>query len=693
MPRCPGFVQWSLLVTLAVLLEAPGIAAEPGSRRVGPSGIVVEFAGDASTAPIVMTWPIAKGQTGRLALDPRVGKPLIESLAIVDESRGAMIVPLLKDVDPEVFLTVGTRVAPDGRPPAMSPFNTFFDAPAQRPHETYKARLGEQRRVDVDMGNHGTIRLDGLVAGPFSGSLEFQVYPGSALVHVEAVVSTSEDRRAYLYDFGLVAHGVPSWESMAWLDTEDHFQRRSVQPDDADGPLAVRHRTLVAEGKSGSVACFPPPHRYFFARDLTDNLQYVWFGTGHRGLEPRYSFGIRQSETGGGSFAPWFNAPPGTKQRLGMFLLVSTEKAHDALREVRRYTHGDRFPELPGHVTFTTHWHMELALAAMKEVEAKAGRTIPDLVKIFKDMNVNIVHLGEFHGDGHPRDPGPLRLAELDALFAECRRLSSQNLLLLPGEEANAYLGIHERGKQPGHWMLLFPRPVYWTMVRGEGQPFAEAHPRIKASSWAPDGYKDEAFYASDSWLGAAWKALPSDLSQPRLGTRALDLMDDMANWGPRKYVPGEVDVFKIDHTHELYGHMNVNYLRLDRIPRFNESWQPVLDALRGGRFFVTTGEILIRQFSVGGAPSGGTLALSDDGRAQLALELEWTFPLEFAELVSGDGRRVYRERIALDDTREFGRREWRLNRALKGRTWVRAEAWDVAANGAFTQPVWLEPR
>ena len=28
----------------------------------------------------------------------------------------------------------------------------------------------------------------------------------------------------------------------------------------------------------------------------------------------------------------------------------------------------------------------------------------------------------------------------------------------------------------------------------------------------------------------------------------------------------------------------------------------------------------------------------------------------------------------------------------LRGRKWVRFEAWDVAANGAFTQPVWLSP-
>ena len=94
---------------------------------------------------------------------------------------------------------------------------------------------------------------------------------------------------------------------------------------------------------------------------------------------------------------------------------------------------------------------------------------------------------------------------------------------------------------------------------------------------------------------------MPADLSHDRLGRRVLDLLDDMANWGLRKYVLGEVDVFKLDHTHELYGHMNVNYVQLDRVPAFQEGWKPVLDSLRAGKFFVTTGEVLIPSFTVDG--------------------------------------------------------------------------------------------
>ncbi len=482
----------------------------------------------------------------------------------------------------------------------------------------------------------------------------------------------------------------------------------------------MHHRAIVAESDAGSVACFPPPHQFFFPRDLTDNQSTVWAGTNHRGLDDRPGFGIRQTETGGGNFVPWFNAPPGTMQRLGVFYLISGKPAEDAMAETLRFTRGDRYEALPGRVTFTSHWHMAVTLAAMKEIADGKTRTTPDLVKMFKDMNVNIVHLAEFHGDGHPRDPGPIRLAELKVMFDECARLSDDSLTFLPGEEANAPLSAHGAGRETGHWLYLFPRPVYWTMTRGPGQPFRDvdprlgpvyhvgdrndmirvlhdekglgwtAHPRIKGSNFTPDSYRDEEFFRSDLWLGGAWKAMPADLSSPRLGERVLNLLDDMANWGHHKYVPGEVDVFKIDHTHELFGHMNVNYLQLDRAPRFEGDWTPVLDALRNGRFFVTTGEVILPKFTGGGQPSGKTVTLPADGRLEISFSLDNTFPMQFAEVVSGDGRNVYRDRIDLTSQSPFSRSTHSLRLDLTGRTWVRLAAWDVAANGAFSQPVWL---
>ena len=84
------------------------------------------------------------------------------------------------------------------------------------------------------------------------------------------------------------------------------------------------------------------------------------------------------------------------------------------------------------------------------------------------------------------------------------------------------------------------------------------------------------------------------DLSQKRLGeVRCFGTLDDMNNWGDPKYMVGEVDTYKKFPDYDLYGDFNVNYVKLDRVPGFDD-WSPVCRALRSGDFFVTTGEVLI---------------------------------------------------------------------------------------------------
>jgi len=664
-------------------------------------------------------WPMGGDQTGRVVIDLREGKPLIESMAT--SKGGGRFSPMLESVDPVTFVVIGERRAPEGRPPGMGVFNVFFDAPANRPFQSHQTKLKLQQVRISSRGRRATVAIGTLTAGPFTGEWQLTFYAGASLVHVEAVVRTQEPARAILYDAGLMREN-PAAPRLVWFDTEGRVRDAKPDPKTEDTHLAVRYRTLVAETAAGSVACFPPPHQYFFPRDLTENQKTVWYGRRHRGLDGRSGFGICQTERGGGWFVPWFNAPPGTSQRLGVFYLLWCGPAKEALEEALKFTNRDRFPHLDGYQTFTSHYHMAIATASL---EAKARGQAPsthDFVRVFKDMGVNMVHLAEFHGDGHPQDPGPLRLPELQAIFDECRRLSDRELLLIPGEETNVYLGLPQPERHAGHWICLFPRPIYWTMKREPGQPFrAEAtgfgpvyhvssraemvkllelqdglawttHPRIKSSSWTPDVYRNEDFFQSDRWLGAAWKAMPADLSELRLGRRVLDLFDDMSNWGAAKQVLGEVDVFKPNHTHELYGHMNVNYVWLEKVPEFREGWKPLLESLRAGRFFVTTGEVLIPSFTVDGEESGSTIIRDPHaGPFKVRAHLRWTFPLRFAELVSGDGKGVFRQRIDLSRTTAFGEEELKLDFDLVGRTWVRLEAWDIACNGAFTQPIWLQ--
>lgn len=167
--------------------------------------------------------------------------------------------------------------------------------------------------------------------------------------------------------------------------------------------------------------------------------------------------------------------------------------------------------------------------------------------------------------------------------------------------------------------------------------------------------------------------------------------MDDMANWGQKKNVIGEADLFKIEPDYELYGHMNINYLQLDKMPQFEKGWQPVLDVMRNGKFFVTTGEILLPTFLVNGVGAGETTKLDAKGTVQLTFDASWTFPLNRAEIISGDGKKVFHEIIDLKDRQAFGKESFRFTPNLKGCKWVRLEVWDAAANGAFTQIIWLE--
>ncbi len=694
-----------LLAGLFSSLAAPEPVAIDLSAYKPTSGVAVRQ----DDTRLRIAWPMADGEHGVLLLHLQPDQPLIEELAIARTADGPAV-PLLRKVNPVTFLTVGERDL------SKQGWNAFFDNPPRRPHQTFPAVL-ERKRVRVQsQGRRSTVILDGLSAGPFHGDLRFTVYPGCRLVHAEAVLSTEKDACAILYDAGL-SSPTPEWKSIAWIDTRDQLQRVAATSQKPAAPVAARHRAIVAESAGGSVAVFPPPHQYLYPLDFAENFKFVWHGHGFQKLGDSWGFGVRQPPEGDKRFVPWVNAPPRTQQRLSVFYLLSSGKADQALEQVRAFTHGDRFKKLDGFRTFTSHYHIEHTLDFVRKQreqqtdQVPRGLENPGFVKTFKAHGVDIVHLAEFHV-AHTPELNAQRLTLLKTLHEECRRLSDAGFLLLPGEEPNVQLG--------GHWISLFPRPVYWLLHPKPGTPFEQklegygtvyaihtaadvlrlmekekglmwtAHPRTKSSYGFPDKYSDSDFYRSDRFLGAAWKALPADLSQPRLGTRALDLLSDMANWGQRKYVLGEVDVFKVEPHYELYGHANVNYLKLDKLPRFEDGWQPVLDALRGGRFFVSTGEVLLPEFRVGGKESGQTLRLAG-GKTEVEALVEWTFPPAFAEIVWGDGKRTHRQRIDLSDSPAFSSRKLRVPVELPGAKWVRLEVWDVAVNGAFSQPVWIE--
>ena len=384
----------------------------------------------------------------------------------------------IENADPVTFLLVGSRQAPAGRPPDMSVFNVFFDTPATRPYQSYRSKLDLKRVRVASQGSRVTISIGDAAIGPFAGELRLTLYRGASLVHVETVVHTQEDRRAILYDTGLALEPASKMR-FAWVDTEGKIQRHEASPTDGDHPLAVRHRALIAETGTGSVVCFPPPHQYFSPRDLTDNLKTVWYGRDHRGLDARFGFGIRQAERGGGSYVPWFNAPPGTDQRLGVFYLLSDGDAERALAETLRYTHGDRFPGSPAitRLPATGTWRPPWRRCRKRPKEGRGRR--PTSCPCSRTWASRSCTSPSSTATATRRIRARVRLPEMEAMFAECARLSDGEILFLPGEEANIALGDARPGKEAGHWLYLFPRPVYWTMKRGPGQPFVENQSRL----------------------------------------------------------------------------------------------------------------------------------------------------------------------------------------------------------------------
>jgi hypothetical protein len=465
--------------------------------------------------------------------------------------------------------------------------------------------------------------------------------------------------------------------------------------------LRARNRLAVADGQNGSIAVFPPPHQFFFPRELEVNLGYVWYRK-----DPGNSFaiGVRHADREEGYNPAWingvfplYNAPPGSWQHMAVYYYLSPGDARACRESVMAYTHGDRYKPLEGYKPMVTHFHVAFTKELM---DSDSLDTEPPWIPLMKSLGINIAHIFDFHGDGHPNDPGPHRLTELEHYFAGCRRHSDRDFLILPGEEANAYLG--------GHYNILFPKPVFWTHAPTNARPFLETHPqygtvyhprtaeelfrlmqkehalvwqthpRTKGSTGYPDKIRDTDYFQSDQWLGTAFKALPVDLSQRRLGeVRCFGTLDDMNNWGRPKYMIGEVDTYKKFPDYDLYGDFNVNYVKLANVPAFDD-WSSINRALRAGEFFVTTGEILIPHWSLQGRGR----------RRTVVADVEWTFPLEFAEVVWGDGEKIGQEILPATDQPPFGTKRFRIPFDSAGKKWVRFAVWDSAGNGAFTQPV-----
>jgi len=730
----------SAVVAAAISSRSPSAAVGEGLKcdmtryKDGP-GLAAAIEQDR----LAVTWSGQGGSEVRARYAIESGQPMVRDLSVRKQS--GQWVTLGQNLVPEYHVVsclrrmssdhvgslpaAGIELTPEVV--AKNRWFAFHDAPLEIPGQSgtqvppLPRKPEEIRRADATFKATGCsvttdgarleVNFPGLSMGIFAGSLQFTAYRGTNLIRMDALAKTDEQFVAYKYDAGLKGFSTDVMPRVMWRDTADgpqHYQFGGVK-NDTLVPLKARNRVLVAEGKGGSVATFPAPHKFFWAREIHKNLGYVWY---RKDSDRQFGMGVRQAEheesTLRGEIDDFalYNAPPGTLQRMGMYFYVSPEAGEPTRQSVLAFTHGDTYAPVAGYKTFTNHWH--LRFTERVRATGSLDTPLPDLAAK-RGLGLNIVGLSDFHGDMHLNDSGALRFKDEKDYAEASRRASDKDFLVLPWEEPNVYFG--------GHYNVLFPKPVYFTRVRKEGQPFTESdpvygkvyhlgsaddllrllvaengfwytsHPRTKSSGGQPDVYWDKPFAKSDTFLGLDFtQAMGVDLSDKRMTEwRSFDASDTMnnlyANAGLRpKYLIPDIDTYVQGPEDNLYSGYQAAYLKLDRVPGPDEDWSPVLRAMRDGNFFVTTGEILINKFAVEGAGSKRTITA----------DVNWTFPLEFVEVVWGDGKKIDRQIVRATDLGAFGTKRFSIPFDATGKTWVRFAVWDSAGDGAFVQPVWL---
>jgi len=163
-----------------------------------------------------------------------------------------------------------------------------------------------------------------------------------------------------------------------------------------------------------------------------------------------------------------------------------------------------------------------------------------------------------------------------------------------------------------------------------------------------------------------------------------LALLDDMSNWtadrpGPPKYVLSISEVRYQAPGDDIYASAPVSYVKLARLPS-PQDVSPVIAALMRGDYFVTSGEVLIPSYAVRGTGAQRTIEA----------DVEWTFPLDFVEVIWGDGVKTGRGIVTATDLPPMSRHHFSIPFDAAGQKWVRFAAWDSAGNGALVQPVKL---
>ena len=597
--------------------------------------------------------------------------------------------------------------------PAAKPYANHPGLP-RKPDEITRATASYQVK-SCEVKTNGArleITFPGVEAGIFAGRLQYDVFKGSNLIRQTLVAKTDHPSAAFKYDGGLKGLPIQPTSRVAWRDLTNRWQDNRLGGPVSLGPATVwsSNRLIVAEVPGGSIAAFPPPHSFYWARESEQNLGYSWY---RKDSALTFSFGLRQAEQEEDpeflhNFA-LYSARPGTWQRMPVFLLVSAEPAETAVESALAFTHGDRFKPLPGYQVMGSHYHVGL-VPRLQELGGLDNRL--NDIEAMKGAGINIY--GVIDGV-RGRATGDAYLEAMAQYYDAARRQSDKNFLVMPNKE-NTGIDIG------GHHDLMLSKPVFYRPERAAGQPFVEQHPkfgpvynlgspadlmemtkrenaiismphpRSKGSTGYPEAIKDSAHFLHENYHGMGYRwGMGVDASETRLCEyRCLGLFDEMSNWMTERSLPLKfmqaISEARSDIGHrgkppydDTYGMSPVNYVKLDRLPTVDDM-SPIINALKRGDYFVTSGEVLISSYAVEG---------TGDQR-MIAAEVEWTFPLDFVEVVWGDGQKTGRQIISTTDLPPFGKKRFQIPFNASGKKWVRFAAWDVATNGAFVQPITL---
>jgi hypothetical protein len=567
----------------------------------------------------------------------------------------------------------------------------------------------EIRRADIEyavdacelrsVGASAEIVFSGVSLGSFSGELLITLYQGTNLIRAEVVASTLSESVAYKYDVGISGLPLNQSAKVYWRDIAGKMQSYGLAGpvNDRYVPLRAANRLVVAELDGASITAFPPPHTFFWAREIEINVGYNWY---RKDSETSFSFGIRQGEQEVVEryLANWslYSAPPGSLQKMAGYFYPSLGNKDSGFTAALKFTNSDVYKALPGYKVLGSHYHTNMGreLIASGSMDSRLSD-----FEVIRSAGIDIAGPVD-----RPNDE--TQLEELHWLFEGALRHSDDEFMVLPEMENSNLLG--------GHWDLLFSHPVYYVDARPPGTPLVTIHPeygkmynignvedvmemveaedmliymphpRTKGSTGYPDAVAETDQFLNNRYRGVGWRwGMGSDLSEQRLSDyRVLPLLDDMNNWIAKtalqpKYLLAITETYFKSPGDDIYANGPVSYLKMDELPQGND-YSNIIQTLADGDYFVTSGEVLIPsvEHDINGVNS------------KVVANVSWTFPLKFVEVVYGDGENTFYETVSAQDLLPFGEQTFTIPFDATDKYWVRFAAWDSAGNGAVTMPI-----